>query len=401
MLANTHRSYGAVTKTFHWTIAIGILAMIPLGIVANGTAHAIEAGDASLIDRARLLFSIHKTLGVTILFAALARILWAITQPKPAPLHPERRAETFLASLVHWLLYGSLVAVPLTGWAAHAATTGFAPIWWPFGQNLPPVPESAEAEHLFAALHIVFERVLVLAILLHVAGALKHHFWDRDDTLRRMLPGRVEAGAGDHPRPWAPAGAALGVWAVALGIGGALGLYRDVPVAEAATLDAVASAWTVEEGTIGISVQQLGSEVTGSFDEWTARIDFSEEAGPDGTHGEVEVTIAIPSLSLGTVSGQAMGPDFFDAETFATARVTGDIVGAEEGYALEGEITIRGASVPLSMPFEIAVEGDTATATGETVLDRRDFGIGGGYPDESSLGFAVPVRASLTATRTE
>ena len=400
MLANTHRSYGAVTKTFHWTIALGILAMIPLGIVANQAAHAIEAGDASLVDRARLLFSIHKTLGIVILAAALAHIAWAVSQPKPAPLHPERRAETFLASLVHWLLYGSLVLVPLTGWAAHAATTGFAPIWWPLGQDLPLVPESAEAEHLFASLHIVFERVLVLSILLHVAGALKHHLWDRDDTLRRMLPGRVEAGAGDHPRGLPPFAAALGVWAVALGIGGALGLYRDAP-AEAATLEAVASDWTVEEGTIGIGVQQFGSEVTGAFEEWTARIAFSEEAGADGAHGEVEVVISIPSLRLGTVSDQAMGPDFFDAGQFGTARVTGTILGAEEGYVLEGQIAIKGASAPLSMPFEIAIDGDAATATGETVLDRRDFAIGGGYPDESSLGFSVPVRASLTATRTE
>ena len=75
---------------------------------------------------------------------------------KPNGLHPERKAESWLAETIHWLLYGSLVIVPLTGWIHHAASTGFAPIWWPFGQNLPFVAKSESTSELFAGFHIIF-----------------------------------------------------------------------------------------------------------------------------------------------------------------------------------------------------------------------------------------------------
>jgi len=182
--SNTARSYGSVTKTFHWLTVLLILTAIPLGIIANKMAY--DTSDALAMKA--FLFSMHKTVGITAFFVALARIAWALGQPKPAGLHPERKAESFLAELVHWLLYGSLLLVPLSGWIHHASTTGFAPIWWPFGQNLPLVPKSETLADLTAGLHIVFERVLVASILLHIAGALKHHFIDKDDTLRRMLP---------------------------------------------------------------------------------------------------------------------------------------------------------------------------------------------------------------------
>ena len=53
------------------------------------------------------------------------------------------------------------MVVPLSGWIGHAATTGFAPIWWPFGQGLPFVPESETVAHLFAGIHEVFTKVLL------------------------------------------------------------------------------------------------------------------------------------------------------------------------------------------------------------------------------------------------
>ena len=196
-LTNTPAAYGTVTKTFHWLTVLLIAATLPLGIIANDLAHQIRAPGAEVTDalvaRAALLFSLHKTLGIAVFFTALARIGWALTQTKPGLLNGDRRAEAWLAETVHWLLYGSLLLVPLTGWIHHAATSGFAPILWPLGQSLPLVPQSESLAALTADLHIIFERVLILSILLHVAGALKHHLIDRDATLRRMLPGRTEA----------------------------------------------------------------------------------------------------------------------------------------------------------------------------------------------------------------
>lgn len=395
-LANSTARYGQFAKTFHWLTALLIVTLIPLGIVANGLPYDTNEE----LARKAWLFSLHKTLGVTVFFVALARIAWAATQPKPAPLHPDRRAESFLAELVHWLLYGSLVLVPLSGWIHHAATTGFAPIWWPFGQSLPFVPLDAGVAHTFASLHVIFERVLVLSILLHVLGALKHHFVDRDETLRRMWFGtRIEgAPAAAHRRRAAPLGTALGVYALALGIGAGLGLFdAESRAAQGPALAQVASDWQVTEGSLGLSITQFGSTVDGSFSDWTAAITFDEDApGPLGT---VEATIAIGSLTLGSVTSQALGADFFDAPTHPTAVFRGEITRAGEAYAATGTLALKGREVPVTLPFTLAIEGDSARMEGAVTLDRRDFGIGETMSDETNLAFAVQVAIALTATR--
>ncbi|MCR9111808.1 MAG: cytochrome b/b6 domain-containing protein, partial [Rhodobacteraceae bacterium] len=107
-LANTKTSYGAVARGFHWLTALLILSAIPLGLIANDIAHAIKdpaiaTTDADL-SRAALLFSLHKTIGVTVFFVALARILWAIGQTKPGLLNGDNRLEAMAAETAHWLL---------------------------------------------------------------------------------------------------------------------------------------------------------------------------------------------------------------------------------------------------------------------------------------------------------
>ncbi|MEL6608686.1 MAG: cytochrome b, partial [Pseudomonadota bacterium] len=200
-LTNTDARYGSVTKVFHWLTALMIFTVIPLGVVA----HNLPVEGDSLALKARL-YSMHKTLGLAILFTALARILWAIAQPaRPGTLTPGKKVETFLAATVHFTLYGALVLVPLLGWMTHAATEGFAPIWWPFGQNLPLVPDDPELAERFAHMHQFWERVMVAALLLHIVGALKHHVIDKDATLRRMWFGRTEASGSDTPHGATPA----------------------------------------------------------------------------------------------------------------------------------------------------------------------------------------------------
>lgn len=395
-LSNSPTRYGAVTKTFHWLTAIGIVAMIPLGIMASDAPY----DTAEALARKAQLFSVHKTLGVFLFFLALARILWALSQPKPVPLHPERRLETLLAEVVHWLLYGALVVVPLSGWVHHAATTGFAPIWWPFGQSLPFVPKDQALADLAAGLHIVFERVLILSLLLHIAGALKHAVWDRDATLRRMLPGRTEAGVAKPARSHLSAPLlSLLAWAAAIGLGAGFGAFsHESASTRTAALEEVSSDWTVTEGTLALTIRQFGSEVSGQFNDWTAAITFDNSPQP-GPLGEVDVVVSIPSLSLGTVSAQAMGPDFFDADRFATARYSAKILRGADGYIADGTLTIRDVTLPVSFPFQMVVTEEDADMEARLTLDRRDFGIGLNMGDENQLGFDVVLRVTLKARR--
>ncbi|MGR3542423.1 MAG: cytochrome b/b6 domain-containing protein [Hasllibacter sp.] len=405
---NTNERYGAVEKAFHWTLAALIVGQLVSGNVANRLAHAegvLSGADAEAVARAALAFSLHKTTGVLVFVLAVARIAWTLATPRPAPLHPERRLETFAARTVHLLLYGSLALVPLTGWISHAAASGFAPIWWPLGQDLPLVPESPRVEHLFGSLHIVFLRVLFAAFLLHVAGALKHRLIDRDVTLQRMTPGQPEVPPlPPHRHRGGPVLAALAVWAAAIGGGAALGLYGSDEVAAAPALEAVASDWTVTEGTLGLTVTNFGNAVEGAFGDWQAAIAFDEGTGT----GEVTVTIATGSVTLGGVTSQARGPDFFDVPGFPTATFAATIApadgaslpgGAPATHVAEGTLTLRGAEVPVTMPVVLEIADGVAAMRGAATLDRRDFGIGAAYADESTVGFPVEVEVALTAER--
>ncbi|MEM1006256.1 MAG: cytochrome b, partial [Pseudomonadota bacterium] len=284
---NTFSSYGSVAKTFHWLTALLIFTALPLGWIANDLAYAIydpniASTEADIATAARL-FSLHKTVGVAVFFVALARILWAITQTKPGLLNADNKPEAFAAETVHWLLYASLVLVPLSGWVHHAAAEGFAPILWPFGQNLPFVPKSPELAEWTASLHWLFIWVLAGSLVLHVMGALKHHVVDKDSTLRRMLPGQSNA-----PRPpqqhhsALPVVAALMVWIAVLAGGLGLGVFSSHSAAgtDAAELADVQSDWQVQDGTLALTITQLGSPVTGSFADWTAAITFDDIAEP-------------------------------------------------------------------------------------------------------------------------
>ncbi|MCE6953108.1 cytochrome b/b6 domain-containing protein [Cereibacter sphaeroides] len=390
-LTNTTRSYGAVERSFHWLMAVMILAAVPLGLIANRLPHDTPEALARKVE----VFSLHKTLGVAIFGMALLRVLWVLVQPRPAPLHPERRIETALAGAVHGLLYLSLLGVPLAGWVEHAASDGFAPILWPLGQSLPLVPKSAAVAEVAGALHVAFGWSMILAIGLHVAGALKHQLADRDETLARMAWGRA-AGPGRAARSAGPALAALALYAAAAG--GALALMPASRPETATALAPVASDWVVEEGSLGFTVRQMGSEVGGSFPDWTAAIRF-DETPVEGRHGDVTVTIAADSLTLGAVTEQARSAEFLDVAAHPRAVFRAEILPADQGYIARGTLDLRGVEVPVTLPFRLEIEGDLARMEGSTTLDRRDFGIGKSHADEAAVGFGVRVDVALTARR--
>ena len=405
-LQNNTQRFGAVARTLHWLTAFLILTAIPLGLIA--TDMPFDTSDA-LAAKANL-FSIHKTVGIAAFFVALIRIVWALTQIRPVTLHPDRRAENLLADLVHWLLYISMLAVPLSGWVHNAAVTGFAPILWPFGQTLPFVPQSDSVAAVASAAHWLFGKLLMVSILLHALGALKHHFIDKDATLRRMLVGTAAPSAVvTAPRSRAPLLAAVAIYGA-----GAVFAAQNLPApqqgtavaaAPAATMPADTNAasipagnWQVTTGTLAFSVQQMGAKVDGSFASWTADI-FFDETPVDGKNGFVKVSIDTTSLTLGSVTDQAKAADFFDVAAHPTATFSADITPDAAGFIAKGTLDLRGAVKEISLPFTLTIDGNTATMQGTTTLDRRDYAMGATYTDESSVGFATTVTINLTATR--
>ncbi len=446
-LSNTSSRYGSLAKSFHWATVVLIFSAFPVGYFANELAHQINSagfdGDAGVIRRATFLFSLHKTLGVTALFTAILRILWAITQQKPGLLHPDNKPEALAAEVVHWLLYALMVLVPLSGWVMHASEVGYAPIWWPFGQGLPFVPKSDTLAGLAGGFHWLMVWSLFTVVGLHVAGALKHHVIDRDMTLRRMLPfggTAPQPPEQKHMKLPAPV-AALVLIAVVLGAA-QLGVLQghdhsshdhtghdhaeqaeqdqaeqenaahdhsahdhgahdhdshDHGAEDAAETSATkTNAWVVDTGSLGIEAVQMGSAVQGSFANWDAAISFTNPDAP-GPAGSVVVDVEIASLSLGSVTTQALGTDFFNVAQFPSARFEADLIKLEDGYEARGTLTIRDQTQPFTLPFALEIDGNTAKMVGTSSVQRLDYNVGLSQPDESTVGFGVGITVELTA----
>ncbi|MGI9388593.1 MAG: cytochrome b [Boseongicola sp.] len=238
---NTENSYGFVARALHWITVLVIVSAFPLGILANGQDLSTDAG----IRQAFLLFSLHKTTGIIAFCLGIVRLFWALLQPRPAPIHIERRFENTTASIVHWMLTIALIAVPLAGWLSHAASPDLAPIWWPFGQSLPFIPLDEASAERFAAIHRIFTKVLLAAVVLHIAGALKHLLIDHDDVFARMWRGTV-SGPKSPTSQAMSAMAALLIWTTALTAGLLLNLRQPNQLA------ADPSEWPLSEGEVAL-----------------------------------------------------------------------------------------------------------------------------------------------------
>jgi len=177
-IRNTDQHWGGAAQAFHWLIALLIVAQAALGWYMT---------TLKLSPTKFELFALHKSLGITVLTLALLRLLWRLSNPTPAlPAHMTR-TERWLAHGSHTALYLLLFAMPVSGYVINSATNfpleyfGLFPI-----PNL--TPESDSLKNAAAEVHETLVWILVAVLALHVAGALKHHFVDRDDVLQRMLP---------------------------------------------------------------------------------------------------------------------------------------------------------------------------------------------------------------------
>jgi cytochrome b561 len=179
---NDDSRYGAVAQVFHWVIVVLIITQFLLA----REAHLLPVGAAKLIVLAR-----HKSVGITILTLAVLRLIWRAFNRVPAPPVESPRWQQIGGRVSHFLLYALLIVIPLLGWAMSSARN--FPVSW-FGLITLPdfvAPNRAAYEFLHEA-HEAAAKLLAILALVHIAAALKHHFIDRDNVLRRMLPMKLK-----------------------------------------------------------------------------------------------------------------------------------------------------------------------------------------------------------------
>lgn len=170
--------YSTVSLTLHWLTAALVLTQVLL----------IAAHEATEGPLSREFVQIHKSVGLTILVLTLGRIVWRLANPAIPLPDAMPRWQKLLARATHILFYVFLIAMPLVGWAASSA--GGREIIW-FGLfEWPPLPIGGGREMAGSLmdLHELAAKGLYVLIALHVIGALKHQFIDRDNVLHRMIP---------------------------------------------------------------------------------------------------------------------------------------------------------------------------------------------------------------------
>jgi cytochrome b561/polyisoprenoid-binding protein YceI len=431
--------YTGVAVILHWLIAAAILFQIILGW---------RMGDEPKGPATYAIFQLHKSIGITILLLSLARLAWRLFHRPPPHPAGQPRWETIASQVVHVAFYVIMIGLPITGWIMVSASTLDIPtllygtIPWP---HIPGLPELAagpkHAWHEAGELgHGLLVKLTYGLLALHLGAVAKHQILDRDEVLGHMAPGAKPGWL--EPRAWLAAIGLVAVIAAAYAYKPTIkhttpapaaptdvadaqaGTPSAEPAAPAAPADAspapVAApaeaaaqaapdnalkdpvAWAVaKSSTLSFSATWAGNAIEGQFKRWTADILFSPDALD---RSKLTVSIDMGSAATGDDQRDSSLPsgDFFDAATHPKATYTASKFRktGEGKFVADGTLELRGVKKPVSLPFTLKIDGDTATARGVTTLDRTAFGVGQGeWASTDQIGGKVKVSFAITAKK--
>ena len=177
-MAEPRNRYSTVSLILHWLIAALVVTQILLIL-----AHEVTEGPLS-----SRFVDLHRSVGLSILVLTLARLGWRLANPAIPLPDSTPRWQKLTARATQGLFYLFLIAMPLVGWAA-ASAAGRDILWFGlFEWPRLPVGGGRETAGELMDLHELAAKGLYVLVFLHVAGALKHHFIDRDNVLHRMIP---------------------------------------------------------------------------------------------------------------------------------------------------------------------------------------------------------------------
>lgn len=426
--------YSTFAILLHWLIAAAIVLQVVLASRMEGPPTPANFAVTQL----------HKSIGITILLLSLMRLAWRAANPPPPLPAAMPRWEKTLSGVVHAGFYVIMIGMPLTGWLMVSASRieiptmlyGLAP--WPHLPVSDLAPAAKRVWHEIGEIgHETLAKGVYVLLALHVAGALKHQLFSRDEpVLSRMAPGAL-SGRWLEPRlllillalvgvvtfgkfvtpPPLRMGVTSGAVAaavpapepiVAQGRGetqlaeasasppspspaSKAGSASKAPVVPATSEPA---RWIVQPGsTLTFTAAWSDQPISGRFDRWRADILFGPEALD---RSKLTVTIDAASINTGDSQRDAALPteDWFDVAAHPKAVFTAsrfEKTGADR-YVAHGSLTLRGVTRPLKLPFRLKITGDRAEARGVTSLDRTSFGIGQG---EWSSTDQIPAKVAL------
>ena len=178
------RRYSAVAVILHWLIALAIIFNLITGSFMEGLK----------VEARHVVVTLHISTGLCILALSLVRIGWRIGHRSPPLDETLSRLERLGAQAVHALFYVMMIAMPLIGWGINSASTRKVNSLFYFAAPFPkigflealPLAQKTEAHDRFVLAHTAGGWIMLVLLLAHVAGALKHQFIDRQPQFASM-----------------------------------------------------------------------------------------------------------------------------------------------------------------------------------------------------------------------
>lgn len=168
--------YRFPAKLFHWTIAILVLGMIPVGI----SLESLPKGQVQ-----DTFYALHKSTGFVVLVLMIGRLAYRLTHRPPPPEPSLARWQIGASHAVHWTLYAILLVMPFFGWAGSNAFGAPVQVFGLF--TLPDLVSKDEPlSKTLLSIHATLGLTAAALIVGHIAMALVHRYVKKDAVLARM-----------------------------------------------------------------------------------------------------------------------------------------------------------------------------------------------------------------------
>ncbi|MCG7552187.1 MULTISPECIES: cytochrome b [unclassified Pseudoalteromonas] len=181
MFKNTSQNYGLLAILFHWLSALVVFGMFGLGL------YMVELSYYDPFYRDGL--HIHKSIGILLAALIVLRLIWKVANPSVKPeseATPMDKLQNTIAHVVHVVLYLGLFGLFVTGYLISTSDGRAIEVFNWF--SVPGIGELFdEQSDIAGTVHLYIAWGLIGLVALHIVGALKHHFINKDRTLVRML----------------------------------------------------------------------------------------------------------------------------------------------------------------------------------------------------------------------
>ncbi|MBB70880.1 MAG: cytochrome B [Legionellales bacterium] len=175
-LRNTDSTYSPVTKFLHWILMIVVPIMLCVGAFMGDLPREWKG----------TVYNLHKLTGLTVLCIMILFVLWALINPKPKYPDSMAKWECFLACVTRYMLFAAVIIMPLSGWIMSTVANKLPHIG-DLMLAMPGIPADKDLGQVSNKVHEFFGWLIFGLLVLHLLGALKHHFIDKNNILTRMV----------------------------------------------------------------------------------------------------------------------------------------------------------------------------------------------------------------------